>query len=437
VLTRLANWRLFDERLHRAVLSARRTGQRVGVVLIDLNGFKAINDRLGHDVGDEVLRKVATRMSNACRSSDLLARIGGDEFALLLPHIGSVAAAVGVAERVQATFFEPCTVEEFPVPVTASFGVAVLPDHARDPETLLRRADETMYSAKCGRKAVNVYEPKSASRGIGRIGLLADITGALLANHFFLEYQPQVSLPTGRIIGVEALVRWRHPIAGVLYPNDFIGLAEQTEFIGAITEWVLRHALAQCESWRRNGRHLRVAVNISARNMHDARFPEIVSGIVHDTGVDPGDIDLEITQGTIDLDPATLHSVLRKLRATGVCLTIDDFGTGVSSLAQLRELAVDRLTIDRSFVTNMTAESRDALIVGAIVQLGRALGIETIAKGVEDAAVATMLHELGCTIAQGFLFGRPMPPEVFEHHGWTPDCMPTSEPQLDLQRAWR
>jgi len=433
-LTQLPNRRLFDEHLHRAVLSARRTGERVAVVLIDLNGFKGINDRLGHDVGDQVLQKVATRMSAACQPSDLVARLGGDEFAIILPHIGSVAAAMGVAERVQATFSEACVVEDFPVPVEASFGVAVLPDHAHDSETLVRRADETMYAAKYGAKGVAVYEPGSTSPGIGRIGLLADVAEALRTDQFFLEYQPQISLATGRIIGVEALVRWCHPTAGVLYPAEFIALAEQTEFIGALTEWVLRHAVTQCESWRRRGQHLRVAVNISARNMHDARFPEMVARVVHETGAHPGDIDLEITKSTIDLDHSTLHSVLRRLRAIGVCLTIDDFGTGYSSLAQLRELAVDRLTIDRSFVTNMAREGRDALIVGAIVQLGRALGIETIAKGVEEAVVARMLLEIGCTIAQGYLFGRPMRPEQFEGDLRAPDFSAIA-PRPELQRA--
>ena len=435
MLTQLPNRRLFEARLSRAVVSARRTNQRVAVVLVDLNGFKSINDRLGHDVGDEVLRAAAARMSSACRSSDLLARLGGDEFALVLPYVSSVAAAVAVAERVQATFSEACMVQDLPVPVSASFGVAVFPDHANDAETLLRRADETMYSAKYADKGVAVFEPDSGSRGIGRIGLLADVAQALVADQFFLEYQPQVSLPTGRIVGVEALIRWHHPVAGVLYPNEFIGLAEQTEFIRPITEWVLRHALAQCVSWRREGRHLRVAVNISARNMHDSRFPEMLARVVQETGVVPGDIDLEITQSTVDLDNVTLHSVLRKLRATGVCLTIDDFGTGYSSMAQLRELSVDRLTIDRSFVTNMAGEDRDATIVGAIVQLGRALGIETIAKGVEDAVVARMLLERGCTIAQGFFFGKPMPAEVFEPRRWTPDYSPPVEAPQPLLRA--
>ncbi len=436
-LTQLPNRRLFDEYLHRAVLSARRTGQRVGLVLIDLNGFKGINDQLGHDVGDEVLRKVASRMNHVCRSSDLLARIGGDEFALVLPHIGSVAAAIGVAERVQATFSEACVVEDFPVPVGASFGVAVLPDHAHDSETLVRRADETMYSAKYGGKGVAVYEPGSNSPGIGRVGLLADVAEALRTDQFFLEYQPQISLLSGHVVGVEALVRWRHPIAGVLPPVEFIELAEQTELIGAITEWVLRRALTQCESWRKQGQQLRTAINISARNMHDVRFPDLVARLMGETGVNPGDVDLEITENTIGPDRSTTHSVLKRLRDSGLSISIDDFGTGYSSMAQLRELPVDRLKIDRSFVTNMARDERDALIVRAIVQLGQALGIETLAEGVEDAGVAEMLLELGCTTAQGWLYGKAMPPEMIGPRLWAPGGRPTAGAQLGLERAGR
>jgi diguanylate cyclase (GGDEF)-like protein len=417
-LTKLANRRLFDEHLRSAVLSAQRGGRRVGIVLVDLDGFKGINDRLGHDIGDQVLRDVAARMNNVRRSSDLLARIGGDEFALVLSRLDSVATATAVAERMRATFSHPCVVEGFPVSVQASFGVAVLPDHAQDWESLLRRADETMYSAKDVGHGLVVCEPQSDERGTGRTGLLADVSGALKADEFFLEYQPQVSLASGRAVGVEALVRWRHPVAGVLYPAEFIGLAEQTELMGSITERVLREALAQCASWQRQGQHLRVAVNISARNMHDVRFPELVGRLIKEAGVVPGNIELEITENTVDLDRATVHSVLRKLRATGASVSIDDFGTGFSSMAQLRELPVDRIKIDRSFVTNMASEARDALIVGAIVRLGQALGIETVAEGVEDASVAEMLLDLGCTTAQGWLFGKPVSPEAIGQHLW-------------------
>ena len=331
-----------------------------------------------------------------------------------------------MADRVKATFSKPCMVEGFPVAVEASLGVAVLPDHAPDAETLLRRADETMYSAKNGEWGVFVCEPKSDGRGIGRISLLVDIPAALQADEFFLEYQPQISLLSGETVGVEALVRWRHPVVGVLPPLEFIGLAEQTELIGAITEWVLRQALTQCEAWRRQGQQLRVAVNISARNMHDVRFPELVTGLMRETGVDPGAVELEITENTIGLDRSTTQSVLTRLRASGLSISIDDFGTGYSSMAQLRELPVDRIKIDRSFVTNMARKDRDALIVRAIVQLGQALGMETSAEGVEDAGVAEMLLGLGCTTAQGWLYGKAMPPDVLARRLWAPGRAPTA-----------
>ena len=436
-LTQLPNRRLFDEHLHNTVLSARRSGKRVAVVLIDLNGFKGINDRLGHDVGDQVLRSIASRMNNVRRSADLLARIGGDEFAVVISRLDSVATATRVAERMQATFLRPCIVEGFPVAVAASFGVAVLPDHAYDPETLLQRADETMYAAKQGDRGVTVYDSASDVRAFGRIGLLADVAGALRAGEFFLEYQPQICLSSGRPVGVEALVRWRHPVAGVLYPAEFIGLAEQTELMGAITEVVLRQAMNQCASWRRQGHHLRMAVNVSARNLHDIRFPELVAGLVKETDVLPGDIDLEITENTVGLDASTVRSVLTRLRAIGVSISIDDFGTGYSSMAQLRELPVDRIKIDRSFVTNMATEVRDAIFVKAIVELAAGLGVQAIAEGVEDAAVAKMLVDLGCTTAQGWLYGKPTAPEVLSQLWASPAVPALSVARLELQEILR
>ena len=411
-LTQLPNRRLFEEHLHNAVAAARRTGGRVGLVLIDLNGFKGINDRLGHDVGDAVLGSVASRMNSVRRSPDLLARIGGDEFALVLAHLDSVAAAVKIAERFAVAFSQPFMIEGFPVSVEASLGVAVLPDHAEDCETLMKRADETMYLGKSQRPGVVVYKRTEAERGIGRVRLLADVSRALQADEFFVDYQPQVDLRTGRPVGAEALLRWRHHAAGVLYPSEFIGLAEQTELIGAITGLVMRQALGQCAEWQREGLQVRVAVNISARDMNDVRFPDTVRRLVAETGVDPAGIDLEITENTVSRDRSTIHSVLTRLRALGVSLTIDDFGTGYSSIGQLRELPVDRIKIDRSFVENMAQEARDALIVGAIVRLGQALGIETIAEGVENETVAEMLIGLGCKTAQGWLYGRPMPPDA-------------------------
>jgi predicted signal transduction protein with EAL and GGDEF domain len=346
-------------------------------------------------------------MNDLRRSNDLLARIGGDEFALVITHLDSVATALQIAHRLRATFAKPSDVQGFPVSIKASFGIAVLPDHADSAGTLLKRADESMYAAKRGDEVVGIPEQRNGERAIGRISLLGDVANALVANEFFLEYQPQISLVSGRVIGVEALVRWRHPVAGVLYPSEFIGLAEQTELIGDITEQVLRLALNQCATWRRHGHNLRMAVNISARNLQDLHFPQRVHDLLVESGVEPGDVDLEITENTVGVDSSTLHWILTKLRATGVSISIDDFGTGYSSMAQLRELPVDRIKIDRSFVTNMARQTRDALIVGAIIQLGLALGIQTVAEGVEDSDVAEMLLTLGCTSAQGWLYGKP------------------------------
>jgi diguanylate cyclase (GGDEF)-like protein len=412
MLTQLPNRRFFDEHLQNAVTSAQRKGNLVGVVLIDLDGFKGINDRLGHDIGDQVLRNIAARMNDVRRSSDLLARIGGDEFAMVITHLDSVNSAVQIAQRLRATFAMPSDVRGFPVSLSASFGIAVMPDHADSAGTLLMRADEATYAATRGDELVGVPEQRTGERAIGRISLLADVASALVAHEFFLEYQPQISLLTGQVIGVEALVRWRHPVAGVLYPSEFIGLAEQTELIGDITEQVLRLAFKQCATWRRHGHNLRMAVNISARNLQDLHFPQRVQGLLVESGVQPSDVDLEITENTVGVDSSTLHWILSKLRATGVSISIDDFGTGYSSMAQLRELPVDRIKIDRSFVTNMAHQSRDALIVGAIIQLGLALGIQTIAEGVEDPEVAKMLLTLGCTSAQGWLYGKPAPADV-------------------------
>lgn len=433
-LTDLPNRRFFDEHLQNAIVSAERSGERVGVVLIDLNGFKGINDRLGHDIGDHVLRDVATRMNAVRRPSDMLARIGGDEFALVLTRLGSVEAATTVADRLWTSFSEPCMVKGFPVSVAASLGIAVLPDHAHSAETLMRRADEAMYSAKLGEKRVALYRSTPGTPGIGRISLLSEVAGGLRADQFFLEYQPQVSLRTGQAVGAEALVRWRHPVAGVLMPGEFIGLTEQTELIGALTERVMREAFQQCAYWQGEGHPLRVAVNISARNMHDLHFPDLVSTLMHESGARAENVELEITEYTVGLDRSSIQSVLTRLHRLGVSLSIDDFGTGYSSMAQLRELPVDRIKIDRSFVTNMANDERDAFIVGAIVRLAQALGIEAVAEGVEETAVARLLRGIGCNTAQGWLFGRPMPPEALTRSLHPVEPAPWPRPHL-LERA--
>jgi EAL domain-containing protein (putative c-di-GMP-specific phosphodiesterase class I) len=306
-------------------------------------------------------------------------------------------------------------VEGFPLSLDASFGVAVLPDHAHDSDTLWQRADEAMGQAKrtshhiavCGRIA-----PQD-EHSVGRLGLLADLNRAPLDRQLFLEYQPQIDLITGEIMGVEALVRWHHPTAGTLYPAQFVGLAEQTDLIQRVTETVLRQAVIQCVQWAGDGRRpLRVGVNVSARNLQDLQFPGVVREVLRRSGVDPALIDLEITENTFGSNREITVQVLGELRQLGLAISIDDFGTGYSSMSQLRELPISQIKIDRSFVTHMVDNARDRLIVHGILQLAQSLHIETIAEGIEDPQVAAVLRELGCDIAQGWLYGKPMSPEL-------------------------
>lgn len=412
LLTDLPNRRLFNERLVSAISQAERTGTKVAVVLLDLDGFKEINDRLGHHTGDNVLIHVGRRLNAARRPADLLARLGGDEFAMIVPGIDRADTALQAARRLQATFSQPCISDGFPISVGVSIGVALLPDHADDDLTLLRRADEAMYSAKRNRTGVVLYRPSGNEATIGRLGLMADLANAVGSDELFLEYQPQVSLATGAVVGVEALCRWRHPFAGVIAPDTFMPLAEQTELIGLITEWVLRAALVQEAAWLAAGVEVDIAVNVSARDIQNVRFPALVAKLLDATGVPAERLNLEITESTASLDLAATEVVLGELRQLGVTVSVDDFGTGFSSLAQLRDLRFDEIKVDRSFVSNMASDPRDGLIVQSILQLGNALGVRTIAEGVEDPLVVDLLRDMRCDRAQGFLFGAPGPAEA-------------------------
>jgi len=408
LMTGLANRRLFDQHLASAIAASNRRSEMVAVILVDLDGFKAVNDNLGHQTGDQVLTKVAERLTAACGPRGLVARIGGDEFALVLPRIGSSDTATEIAWRILETFDEPIDMEGFSIALRASAGVAVAPEHSADGPGLLRRADEAMYSAKGAQSRVHAFRPGRDRAAIGRLGLITDLGRAIEAGELFLEYQPQVVMETGEPIGVEALMRWRHPTIGVIPPGVFMPLAEQTDLIEPITQLVLEETLRQSALWIAQGRNLRVAVNVSIRNLENQRFPRLVERILSEQHVGPRTLILEITENTTALDSKTVRSVLHEVSDIGVALAIDDFGTGYSSIIQLRDLPVHQIKVDRQFVSSMADDGRNTLIVRAILQLADALDLDTVAEGVEDELVASILRDLGCRHAQGFLFARPM-----------------------------
>jgi diguanylate cyclase (GGDEF)-like protein len=413
-LTQLPNRRVFDSTLAAAIEKVERSGQSVGVVVLDLDRFKTVNDGLGHQVGDQVLLDVAARLRAACRPSDLVVRLGGDEFAIIVTPASSVEAVETQARRCLAAFADEITGAGFPVSVSASVGVAVLPDHAADAETLVRHADEAMYRAKQGRLGVVVYDNEFEPVSIGRIGLLTDLSRAVQNNELFLVYQPQISLVTNQIVGVEALLRWQHPRVGIVGPSSFMPLAEHTEMIRPITDWVLGEALAQCARWQHRGFSLRMSINASAYDIKEKQFVTTVGRRLQETGVSASCLELEITENALTGGTSAVYSVLAALRSLGVAISIDDFGTGYSSMTQLRDLPVDQIKVDRQFVSRMTTDSRDAVIVESIIRLGTSLGLETVAEGVQDSETATRLQQLGCEMAQGFYYARPVAADRIE-----------------------
>ena len=413
-LTGLPNRALFLDRLAGAIARARRAGRLVAVLFFDLDRFKEINDTLGHHAGDAVLRDVARRVKARLRETDTLARLAGDEFTAIIEDLDRAEDAAAVAAQLQAAVAAaPIHHEGHELYVGASIGVALYPSDAQTPEDLLKCADAAMYAVKReGGQAVQVYVRDSHSVPTDRLALKARLRQALERSEFFLEYQPQVDLVSNRVIGAEALIRWRNPDLGVVSPLRFIPLAEETGLIVPLGEWVLESACHQAAAWRAAGLPtLRIAVNLSPRQFrHKGLVPRIES-VLAKTGLEPGQLELEITEGTIMQQTQATLSLLERLVALGVRIAIDDFGTGYSSLAYLKRLPVDKLKIDRAFVKDVITDADDAAIVTAITTMARALDIRTLAEGVETAAQFTALRDLGVHEYQGFLFSPPVAAE--------------------------
>ncbi|HXO66388.1 MAG TPA: EAL domain-containing protein [Candidatus Dormibacteraeota bacterium] len=425
-LTGLPNRTLFSDRLKKMLEECRRTGRSAGVLLIDLNRFKEVNDALGHQAGDILLQELAARLRGVLREADTVARLGGDEFAILPGGITDVESALDTARRVLAVFDKPVVLEGTVVEVNASIGVAMFPEHGMTPDELVRHADVAMYVAKRGRTGCALYSPDQDDHSPSRLGLMGELRRGIANGELRLRYQPQVELTTGRMVGVEALVRWEHPREGLLSPDSFIAAAEESGPIEQLTEWVLDEALRQQRAWVDSGLDIGVAVNLSARNLHQQDLSKMVGRLVAARGVQPERLTLEITE-TILMAPSAKH-LLNELKTQGYRISIDDFGTGYSSLAYLRGLPLAEMKIDRSFVQNLASSEDDAAIVRSTIELAHSLGLEVVAEGVSDIEGRAALLLYGCDYVQCHLLSLPLTAEEVEK--WEPE--PVWRPRLQL-----
>lgn len=413
-LTGLPNRTLLFERFTRALSAAQHTGTTAGLLLIDMDRFKEINDTFGHHYGDELLRQVGARLRSVLTEGDTIARLGGDEFAVLLPDVTDIRAATEVGARLRDALETPFLIDGVALDVEASVGAVLSGEHGTDPTTLLQRADVAMYVAKARNLGVFAYDPDADGHSPAKLALLGDLRRALTSNQLVLDYQPKISLGDGEVIGAEALVRWRHPERGFVFPDGFIPLAEHTGLIGPLTSHVLDSALAQARTWMDHGRPLPVSVNLSARSLLDDRLPQHVADLLARHRVPAEMLELEITESALMAEPARAKRLLQALALMGVRLSIDDFGAGYTSLGQLKDLPVTEIKIDKSFIMNITKQPSDALIARSVIDLGHSLGLTVLAEGVETAETLSHLMTIDCDVAQGYYFCRPVPAAAFD-----------------------
>jgi diguanylate cyclase (GGDEF)-like protein len=409
-VTQLTNRHFFNECLEAVIARARRFDERTVLMFIDLDNFKSVNDTLGHDIGDELLRLVSRRLAETLRFGDVISRIGGDEFAIILENVRQVSVASMLAEKCLAKLADPIRIHGHDIHIGASIGISVYPDDATDMQALLKYADTAMYYAKNGGKnAWRMFTPSMQDDAHKRFTLDNNLRRALERDEFVLHYQPQVDIRSGAIVGVEALVRWVHPELGLVSPTDFIPLAEETGTIVPIGEWVLREACRDLKHWRDQGHRLRVAVNLSGRQLKESGLVASVLGLLKGAGVDPSWVELELTESMLMDASSEILERLHALTSAGIQLAIDDFGTGYSSMSYLKSFPVRALKVDRSFVRGLPHNAEDAAITRAIVAMARSLKMEVVAEGIETQEQHDFLRANDCDKTQGYLYGRPCP----------------------------
>jgi len=409
-LTGLPNRRLLQDRLTQALASARRQKSRVALLFLDLDRFKNINDSLGHAVGDLLLQEVAGRLTTWGREQDTMARVGGDEFLIVLTGLKDVTDVAVAAERLMDALIGEYSIQGHTLNITCSLGISIFPEHGADTETLIKNADAAMYSAKeSGRNGFRFFTEDVDAQAVERLTLENSLKLALDQKELFLVYQPQMDIVSGKITGLEALLRWQHPELGLVPPNKFVRIAENCGLIVPIGEWVLRTACSQARKWQEDGLPpVRVAVNVSAVQFRRQGFSEQIRRVLHETGLASQYLDLELTESVLLADADVTFSVVQELRAMGVALAIDDFGTGYSSFSYLKQFRVSKLKIDRSFIRDVAVNPDDAAITAAIISMAKSLHLKVIAEGVEDEAQMSFLRAHQCDEIQGYYFSKPL-----------------------------
>ncbi len=414
-VTGLPNRVRFHELVQEAVLAAQREQRPIALLLMGLDSFKDVNNTLGYDCGDSLLQQVGIRLRKVLLEQYVVARIGGDEFGILLAPLTASDDVQKISQKIHDVLELPFIINEIPIAVETSIGVAMMPEHANDVDTLLRRVDIAVHHAKQIASNYTVYAPELNLHSPERLGLMAELRDGIQTNQLVLHFQPKLELKTGRIVGVEALVRWQHPRLGLLPPDKFILVAEQTALIGPLTRWVLNNALIQCQNARHEGIRLRVSVNLSARSLHDPHVPKMIADALAVTGTEPGQLMLEITESAIVLDPKHAEENLMTLSHMGVLLSIDDFGTGYTSLSSIKRLPINEIKIDKSFVTHMLTDKKDAMLVRTVIELGHNFGLTVVAEGVETKEVLDALAAIGCDEVQGYFISKPLTCELLKN----------------------